>query len=187
MSRREENSVVIAPAESQPIEQEREAESRIARLRAELDAIRCSRQALHEEICNLAAAREDRPAVTRRSSLGAAVAVAAACGFAVGLFFFAQADMAPPTPDAPVSWKPASPLPTVEVSHPDTPATADEASPFPNAPVVPPEKQKPGPVPEGKKTKPPKKIGKKPPEKKRDGLDFLDKCGDDPMCGFDKR
>jgi hypothetical protein len=193
-----------AMIETKRAAQDWEREARIARLKADLDAVRGSREAIRSEIEAMGRRRRAGLPNSPKSKPWISVAlITSVCGF--GLLFgwmYARADlkssqpsktalagiereltpreptltpaMSPGNPEAPLR-----PIDATEVVSTTSHASSKKGKP------------KTGKSKKGKQSGPVKKGPKgKERENKRDRTDdlgFLSNCGMDPMCGFDRK
>ena len=176
-----------------------ESAKRIAALKAELEAVRRSREAIHGEIQSVGLNRADGVGTPLRGrSWMWALLVVAACGLGLllGRMSGRSGQAESKTATLGVASTPSESSSNVqsvirqgssavpqpdEVVKPTAVEVASERTPKPGKtrPVAVRAKKRP-------KWKRPAETDKKPSQKK-DDLGFFDKCGSDPMCGFDKR
>jgi hypothetical protein len=185
---------------------DQEAQKRIAALKAELNAVRWSREAIRNEIQWMSVRRStDAVSNTKHRPWISIALVLSACGFALLLgWLFGRPERAPissstpPTParmarDTSTSGDaPKSPSGTTAAAK-DATATSSADGPtgttetkrsVATEKVMHPRKTAPHRNRENRRIKKTQRGKRKPPTKQHE-LGFLDKCGSDPMCGFD--
>ena len=164
-------------------------------LKAKLRAVQSSRDNLDQEIKNRAYRPESNPGIAHDRALKiltVTFALTALLGFSSALYFGAPTQSPLNTSVEPLKI-PESPFaPRPKVAPPassktlDKPSTAAQPRNAKQPKRHTPEKKHGGDKPGKGKTERDGKAGAKKPPKK-DGFEFFDKCGMDPMCGFDKK
>jgi len=165
-----------------------EAEHRLARLRAELEAVRADRERIHATVTRL---NEEPVTPSPRRPSGWAFAFAATALVAAGLVFALVSR--PPVPEQRIVQAPATAPDTVAVEEepadtaPEEPEPSDEPAPDSTDAPEEPAQVATGPSrPHGQGNRP--VVGGRPPATDADDMDSaldFSHCGDDPTCGLE--